>query len=644
MLLAALLVFSGAKAQVDDFDATVAPSKMTTNAPELARYLCQGVVSDTLKARRIYDWVTHNIEYDIKAYKDPEHVTPPVQKILEDRKAICGGYVSLYSEMCKAVGLDAVPVAGYARSWTMDDSDKLYIPRHVWCAVKVDRRWELVDPTFGAGVVVYESNWWRSTMNIFSKDALHFGKKREFEFRYNPAYFLVDPIKLRYTHLPADPLWQLAEVHLPINVFQWGDSAITDFNSQNPQRINRAPELEYISRLNESQRIQDYADRAYKFNERYISILAIKESLKAAEALAKMASRRNIPQRPVFEDAYRGMVLADEYLDKQRSYFVTKYSTLKRNNIEKNRLAKDHFRDITVGNKRQIAQCRRRAVSAERKKEMMADRQDKIDGDMEDISYNKLDSIETITMSGNTNERLVKPLSDSIMSRQAQLKKLNFSVIDKMQGITLAQQSNEATWDSLKQCNNIADTLLAKEAIARIGFSDDYDNNIQALVYAFNSARFSVGDTLLNRYLQGIDTLVVYYEDLLKVYRQQSRVYKNLLRAMEQYKRYDDKDERMVSLYSSSSRKYAESISQYQQTTEVYQKYLEKNADRLNKLMKLFEEEINVVTKMEQAEDARKEAAEEAIEEDKRYDEAINEKMKSSVVSMKRELTDILSR
>lgn len=644
LLLAFLLLFSSVNAQQEEFDATTAPAKTAEDAKELARYLCEGVVSDTVKARRIYQWVTHNIAYDVKGAKDPEREPSSVKGVLDNKLAVCDGYALLYTEMCKAVGLEAVRIDGYVRQWPLDDSDKLYIPRHQWCAVKVDRRWELVDPTFGAGGIKYESSWWRSTMKVFSKEELHFGKKKVFEFKYDSSYFLTDPIVLRHTHLPADPLWQLAEVHLPLKIFEYGDSAIAGFNAQNPQRINRAPELEYIARLNEREKILDYADRAYKFNDRFPTIMAIKEQIKAREALAKYASRRNIPPRRVFEDAYRGMVLAKEYLDKQQSYFTTHYSALKRKNINKNRAAKERFRDITVANKRQVAQCRRRSVSAERKKEILTGRQDKAEEYADDISYNKLDSIETINARAGSSSRLVQSLSDSIAARQSRLKKLNFNVIDKMQDITLTQESNEAAWDSLEIYNSLADTLMEKEAVARIAFLDSYDDYIQTVTYQFNKARFQHGDTQLNRYLQNIDTLMVYYEDLQKIYREQGRLYKSLLRAMEQYKRWNNKDEQMVSVYTSTARKYAESISQYQQTMEVYGNYLDKNVERLNTLVTLFEDEIAVVDKMEQAEDARKEAEDETMEEEKFVDERENEIMQQQVADMKKELTDILSK
>lgn len=643
--LSVLFFYNSVMAQVDTTNGFTAPDKVSGSVTGLSQYLCEGLVSDTAKANMIFNWITHNIEYDIKAAKDPYRKEPTAQQVLKSRKTTCDGYSILFVEMCKTVGLDAVRVGGYAKNWMFDNGDQFYIPRHQWCAVKIDRRWELADPTSGAGRIAREPNWLQSQLNIFSKDDnIAYTRREVFEFHYNPAYFLPDPILFRATHLPEDPMWQLAKTHLPLDVFEAGDSAVHEFNLKNPYRIHRAPELEYIARLNDAKRIIEYSDRAYKFNDSFIAILATKEQLNANMLLARYLSHRNVPQRSALEDAYRGMVLAGQYLDTQKSYIADQYATLKKSNIDKSRIAKGRVRDISIYNKRMGAQCKRRVLLAERKQSVLMNRQDRTSDIVENISYDRIDSIKTISVEKDRNSTLLVTLSDSIRAKQRRLNKSNFSIIDKIQGITVLQEANVALLDSILIVNGLADTLLKSETMARLKFRDSYDDDVKTIVQLFDSIRFVRFDTLLKEYVQHFDTLAVYYEDLQKLYQDQARLYKSLLRDMVQYRRWNSKEGFVVSGYMNTSKKYSECLGQYQQTMEVYENYLDKNIRLFDTLISTFEQEETLLGKIDKAETARKDTEEAELNEQRNFDEIENEKLHAEVDKTLKELTDILSR
>ncbi len=631
-------------AHVDTTNGFTAPAKVSGNVRDLATYLCDGVYSDSLKANLIFNWITHNIEFDIKAAKDPNRPPVVVTDVLKNRRAVGDGYAALYEEMCEVVGLEAVRIDGYVKDWKFDNGDKFYIPRHEWVAVMIDRRWELVDPAFGAGGISHAPGWFRTQLNRFTKEKITYSKKEVFQFRYNPGYFLKNPMDFRRTHLPADPLWQLAKVPLPLHVFEKGDSAVVEFNTANDGRVNRAAELEYIARLNEEQKLTEASDRMYKFNNSFPAVLAIKEAMRAAELLAKYASRRHVPQRNAFEDAYRGMVLAKGYLEKQRSYMPEQYNQLKKKNITKNSEANDRIRRIRVHNKTLTSQCRMHAAAAQRKYDVLDKKQGRADDAIERISPGRIDSIKTSAIPKDAGDPALMIIADSIAAKNKRVKQARMLVIDKMQAITTLQEENRALSDILSRLVPYSDTVLGIEVEARLNFRDSYDDEVSLLMQVFERLRFDEGDSIQQAYFNNFDTLVVYYEDLLKIYLQQADLYKSSLRDMEQYRRWNNTNEKIVSSYVNAAKGYSECLSQYQQNMDVYANYLADNKNAFETMAKMYEEELDLLDRMEEGETARKEAEETELNENKSFDERENDRQQQQVKDMLQQLTEILSK
>lgn len=628
----------------DTTNGKTAPAKVAGEVQTLVNYLCDMMAADTVKANMVYNWITANIEYDIKAAKDPDRPAPVIADILKDKKATVEGYTLLFQEMCKAAGLDVVRVRGYGKDWIFDNGDKLYITNHEWCAVMINRRWELVDPAMGAGSTTYAPGWLRSQLNRLGKDKIAYYKKEVFEFAYRPEYFLMSPLDFRYSHLPADPLWQLCKTPMPLNVFEAGDSAIAYFNEENPGRVNRSPELEYIARLNADQLLVEYADRAYKFNRRYDMILAMKEQVQAGELLAKYASRRGIPPRRNFEDAYRGMVLAEGYLKKQKGYMPEQYNELKKKNTAKNKEAADYIRRIRTGNKALIAKCRTQAMKAERKKKLLATKLEKATYILEHISPLRIDSIKTGKVQKEKTSPVLMALADSIRIKEGRLKKINMLVIDKIQGLTMLQEENTTLFDRLVSNHLLADTLLVFEAEARVRFRDNYDDEVKAYMAASEQSRRVLGDTMHKQYMRNFDTLAVYYEELMKVYQYQADQYKGALRDMEQYRRQNDTEDFIITSYNSATNGYTQCMSQYIQTMQVYEKFLADNSKTFSEHADMYESETDILDRMEEGEAARKEAEDTRLNERKTFEERQLEKQLETVKAMQEQLTDVLSK
>lgn len=642
--LSLICVFVSGFAQTDTTNGFIAPAKVSGNARDLALYLCDGVYSDSLKANLIFNWITHNIEFDIKAAKEPNRPPVVVADVLKNKKAVGDGYAALYEEMCEAVGLEAVRIDGYVKDWKFDNGDKLYIPRHEWCAVMIDRRWELVDPTFGAGGISRAPGWFRTQLNRFSKEKIIYSKKEVFEFRYSPQYFMMNPMDFRRSHLPADPLWQLAKAPLPLEIFESGDTAILEFNATNDGRVNRAAELEYIARLNEEQKLKEASDRIYKFNKRFPAILAIKEQLHTAEQLAKYASRRHVPPRSTYEDAYRGMVLAKGYLEQQSSYMPEHYNELKKKNIAKNKDANDRIRRIRVHNKTLTSQCRMHAAAAQRKYDALDKKQGRADAASARISSGRIDSIKTTAVPKEANDPSLLVIADTIAAKNKRLKASNMQVIDKMQAITILQDENRALSDMLSRLVPYSDTVLGFETEARLNFRDSYDDDVKFLMQVFEQLRFNEGDSIQKAYFNNFDTLVVYYEDLLKIYLQQADLYKSSLRDMEQYRRWNNTNESIVSSYVNACKGYSDCLAQYLQNMDVYSNYLADNKNAFETMAKMYEEELDLLDRMEEGETARKEAEETELNENKSFDERENDRQQQQAKEMLDTLTEILSK
>ena len=92
--------FQSTQAQVDSTIGINVSGGATNNYKTLAHALCDGVSSDRLKVNAIYNWITHNIKYDVKALKKTVLEPEKVEKVLKRRKAVCDGYSKLFTALC----------------------------------------------------------------------------------------------------------------------------------------------------------------------------------------------------------------------------------------------------------------------------------------------------------------------------------------------------------------------------------------------------------------------------------------------------------------------------------------------------------------------------------------------------------------
>ncbi len=172
-----------------DRHALKAPPDAEESIPALARYLVGPAKNNKEKARAIYRWVTDRIAYDVTAYYAGEAPDEAPEKVLKARKALCGGYASLYKALCREAGIKAVIVQGKAKGHEDREDDSSKTSLHGWNAIELDDEWYLVDATWGAGGL----------------------KDRKFIKSFRDFYFLTPPEALVFTHFPRKENCQLLD-------------------------------------------------------------------------------------------------------------------------------------------------------------------------------------------------------------------------------------------------------------------------------------------------------------------------------------------------------------------------------------------------------------------------------------------------
>ena len=119
---------------------------------DLAISLTEGLSTDTEKAKAIFDWIVENITYDDAA------MYYSVEKVFEERIAVCAGYAGLLHDMLAAVEIPSIYTAGISYFGTectvqdiLDDEEnyKYRGNGHGWLICLLDGEALFCDATWG---------------------------------------------------------------------------------------------------------------------------------------------------------------------------------------------------------------------------------------------------------------------------------------------------------------------------------------------------------------------------------------------------------------------------------------------------------------------------------------------------------------
>lgn len=152
----------------------------------LAREISLTFKTDRERFRAAFAWTAQNLSYDLAAFNnDIAYANDAlVFSALQNRKALCEGYVAVLDSLSRLMGISTFKVAGYTR-W----QDKLQVEPHLWIAVKISENWYFADPTWASGSII----------------------NGRFHQVYDTLWFLVPPSQMIRTHMPYDPIWQLSQ-------------------------------------------------------------------------------------------------------------------------------------------------------------------------------------------------------------------------------------------------------------------------------------------------------------------------------------------------------------------------------------------------------------------------------------------------
>lgn len=188
--------------KLSEVDKIVAKYPKSFNTTEkLADKIENDFNSDYDRARAIYTWIALNIRYDYNAYLNPPKMRgftysseaekqrkikqmndDLIQKAFNSKKAVCEGFTALYQHLASLVGIKCEIIRGDSKTSVRDIGRKTTFSNHAWNMVLIDKKWRLIDVTWGQGY--YDSSKGRM-VNDFA-----------------PIYFDTDPDYFFAKHFP----------------------------------------------------------------------------------------------------------------------------------------------------------------------------------------------------------------------------------------------------------------------------------------------------------------------------------------------------------------------------------------------------------------------------------------------------------
>ena len=201
------------------------------NAPEIkkhedlesvVKYLMRRYRDDEDIALATLTWIVMNIDYDgyyyQKADKDnksprdlSKHI-PQQGDIIETRLGVCKDIALLYSEMLKMAKIDSKTIPGCVGP--KNNKHACQENPHMWNAVWIDNKWELVDPTYAMGDASvlqniktnkhYELSVKKRTRRLSD---IYKARNRSVD----RSFFMTDPKIMENDHHPGDKRWYLTK-------------------------------------------------------------------------------------------------------------------------------------------------------------------------------------------------------------------------------------------------------------------------------------------------------------------------------------------------------------------------------------------------------------------------------------------------
>lgn len=158
----------------------------------LAHQLCSPFSSATDKARAIFTWLHHNVDYDAHSFFNGTVSPSTPEKTIASGLAVCEGYAGLFAALALKAGLEAIVCSGASKGFghaPLEPGAPLppFKSTHAWNAVRIDNgEWKLIDSCWGAG---------------------HLGcqlRNEGYVRSFNPSMFTMSNNEFGMRHFPSD--------------------------------------------------------------------------------------------------------------------------------------------------------------------------------------------------------------------------------------------------------------------------------------------------------------------------------------------------------------------------------------------------------------------------------------------------------
>ncbi len=155
---------------------------------KVAKEIVKNKVTEVDKVEAIFLWISKNISYDYKGFNNGywekfDSYQDVLDNTFRQKKGVCAGYSLLFKKLCEEVGIEAVVIDGYSRNENYLAGKPIVDVNHSWNAVKIDKKWQLLDVT------------WASTNKVNEQP--------------NSYYFCTKPDEFIINHFPIESRWQL---------------------------------------------------------------------------------------------------------------------------------------------------------------------------------------------------------------------------------------------------------------------------------------------------------------------------------------------------------------------------------------------------------------------------------------------------
>lgn len=633
-----VIISLNVSAQIDSILGINAPKNVSKNYKRLAHHLCDSLDTDYQKANAIYNWVTHNIKYDVKSIHRSKLRTDKPNEVLKRGKTICGGYADLVTAMCKEVGIRAQTIIGYYKDWKFDEGDKFFIPNHAWNAVSIDNKWQYIDATAGAGYTTLQPNWFQRLRANINKKKLYTAKKPKFVKRYDSEPFLPNIESFRMRRLSADPLWQLCDTSLPLSIFESNEEKIAAFNLNHSKPQQFSLELSRINKLDWDEQVLECSKRTYDFNPRYTTMLARKKYVEAIYQIGDAIQTSNKQEgRMVLIEAKKELDKTKEIQLDQKKTIAKEVGLLKQKNKDKTAQFKKYRQELDKDNKAKNILWRTRTKQAQASINQWSKKQSKLKKKKLPNSFQTIAGIQTIKNELKPDAISLKTIEDSIRNRNKRILQTQSDYEKKKQRITNLQLANSKLIEEAADYYDATDSMLYIEMKARYEMHDDYDREVKTPQTKVKDLRFHKLNTTISTFLDSYDSLQTNMKANIKLLELQELNYKNNFKNIEQYKRKNSTNRNVLKFYS-------QQILEAQELRKEHINSLSSYSGKLQEYMKLFSvirkahnRELQYTKVMSLAEDKRNELEAKKIEKDSEWLKAANKKTKQLLSQTKKE-------